>query len=181
MISMYDNALPITWGHARSIPNYDRYLATDKGLIVSLIYKKPRSLSPSVKKNGRMTVNMWANGEHRTEYVHRLIALAFHGEPKTGQEVNHKDGNPGNCVPDNLEWCTRSENQSHAFQTGLNKPNIQAKLTRLQAEEIRDLKGHFTQQQLADRFEVSKSAIKHIHMNRTWIADDPIKYLGEHI
>jgi len=34
-------------------------------------------------------------------------------------EVNHKDGNKENNNIENLEWCTKSENQKHAYRTGI--------------------------------------------------------------
>ncbi len=55
--------------------------------------------------------------------VHSLIATAFVAKPISDKklEVNHKDGNKLNNRADNLEWVTRSENNKHAFRTGLNK------------------------------------------------------------
>lgn len=35
--------------------------------------------------------------------------------------VNHKDGNKLNNSIDNLEWCTHSDNTSHAYREGLKK------------------------------------------------------------
>lgn len=52
-------------------------------------------------------------------YIHRLVAEAFCDNPRGCSEVNHKDGNKQNNNASNLEWCTRSENNRHAFQTGL--------------------------------------------------------------
>lgn len=59
------------------------------------------------------------NAFGKDEYVHRLVAQCFIANPNDYPEVNHKDGNKENNSIDNLEWCTRSQNNKHAFETGL--------------------------------------------------------------
>jgi len=52
-------------------------------------------------------------------FVHRLVAKHFVSGYKENLIVNHKDGNKQNNNADNLEWVTKSENDLHAFRTGL--------------------------------------------------------------
>lgn len=53
--------------------------------------------------------------------MHTLVAKAFLPNFYNKPHVNHKDGNRRNNRLYNLEWCTRSENMQHAYDTGLNK------------------------------------------------------------
>lgn len=46
----------------------------------------------------------------RREYVHRLVAAAFIGPPKPGQEVRHLNNVADDNRAENLAWGTRSQN-----------------------------------------------------------------------
>lgn len=65
-------------------------------------------------------VSLYRDGKNtrRSGYIHRLVALAFHGQPKPGQEVAHLDGNRHNNRAHNLAWVSRSENQAHKWGHG---------------------------------------------------------------
>lgn len=76
-------------------------------------------------RNGYEYVTLCMNGQRKKFYVHRLVAIAFIPNPKSYEQVNHKDGNKSNNKVDNLEWCTQKENLMHAFRTGLNTPTIE--------------------------------------------------------
>lgn len=77
--------------------------------------------------HGYKQVQIMRNNKRYTKYVHRLVAECFIDNPNNLPEVNHKDGNKANNAVDNLEWCNRSQNQRHAYKTGLIKPSEKQK------------------------------------------------------
>ena len=60
-------------------------------------------------------------GKIRAFKVSRLVAKLFIPNPKKLKVVNHIDGNKHNDHFSNLEWCTTSENNIHAFELNLSK------------------------------------------------------------
>jgi len=55
--------------------------------------------------------------QHRNEYVHRLVAASFLGQPPSPEhsQINHRDGNGSNNAVENLEYVTPAENMAHRY------------------------------------------------------------------
>lgn len=64
-------------------------------------------LAPGRTASGHVTV---ALGRGNSQYVHVLVATAFLGEPKPGEEVRHADDNGTHNVLENLSWGSRGDN-----------------------------------------------------------------------
>lgn len=126
----------------RPVKNYESlYLVSECGYIKSL-EKRWRTgrgngrlhiqteviKSQHVTRFGYLRVALWKEGKQKKYHVHRLVAMAFLPNYFEGAQVNHKDGNKTNNHASNLEFVTASENQKHAFATGLSKISEYTKL-----------------------------------------------------
>lgn len=74
-----------------------------------------------VNKWDYLKVKLFLYWEGKNFYIHRLVASAFISNENHLKEVNHIDWNKTNNCLDNLEWCTRSENEMHAHEIWLKK------------------------------------------------------------
>ena len=78
-------------------------------------------LQPQKNTKGYLRVNLGVGGRRVFVRIHRLVATMYIPNPHGYPEVNHKDGIKSNNAAYNLEWCTSSENQIHAYQNGRKK------------------------------------------------------------
>lgn len=133
--------------------------------------KKQTPLKPGLSGSGYYFVilcNGW--GQVQTQ-VHRLVAVAFCSG--SGADVNHKNGIKTDNRAENLEWCSRSDNQRHAADIGL-KPSgedshLNTKLNAADVVEIRRLcAAGWSQQRVANLFGISQTFVGKIKNRKKW-------------
>ncbi len=133
-------------------------------------------LSPVITAIGYERVGLHGQGEDATKlinvFVHRLVAKAFVPNPGNKPETNHKNGIKTDNRAENLEWCTRSENELHAYASGLAKRGSghgNAKIDENDVKTIRKLrKEGVSLPQLSAKFSLSQSALSSICHYKVW-------------
>lgn len=155
------------------ISNYGNVRSLDRSYMDSinrLVFKTGKEQKKFIRKN---YYSVWLNKNNKSTpfSIHRLVANHFlknrYGKPF----VNHKDGNKLYNHFSNLEWCTAKENTSHAIKNNLivfysGEKSRSVKLREDQVFYI--LKSNLTQQELADKFNVSRSNISAIKRGKSW-------------
>ena len=100
----------------KKIKNSDYYI-TKKGIVVS---PKGMPLKPFDDTHGYECVHIYYNnGKRKCKKVHRLVMENLIDNPENYPCGNHIDGNKRNNNITNLEWCTYSHNNQHAYDIGL--------------------------------------------------------------
>lgn len=84
-------------------------------------YEPEKILKHTKSSAGYAVISICINGQSTVCYIHRILAETFIPNPDNKKYVNHIDGNKMNFSLDNLEWVTSSENNKHAYLTGLKK------------------------------------------------------------
>ena len=136
------------------------FYITDDG---QLYNEKTDNWYKGQNKDGYISYDLAFNGTRINMYAHRLVASYFIPNPNNLPIVNHKDGNKQNNSVENLEWATYSENNFHAYRTGL-KPQTNGIDQRMQYKE--DLENEIWKQYEDTTYYISnKGRIKNIKTN----------------
>lgn len=164
----------------KDIPGYEgRYQVSNHGRVRSLLFcRNGRILKPDIVSNGYARVHFQFK---KTFLLHRLVASAFIPNPKNLATVNHIDGDKTNNHVSNLEWSSYSDNMRHSWRNLKSYRNRKLSLPRgeesfkakLKAEQVIEIRrlyaaGGVSQQKLAQRYGVSKPAIRALITRKTW-------------
>ena len=112
----------------KDIKGYEgSYQISNLGRVKSLVrlhVKKEVILTNTCDSNGYKMTTLTVNGFELKTSIHRLIAIAFIGNPHNKPQVNHINGIKTDNRIENLEWATSKENINHAWDTGLTKRRL---------------------------------------------------------
>lgn len=168
----------------KDIPGYDGYQASSLGRIRSVDryvdvfrhgkthkrFSRGKELSPSMDRHGYLRYNI----SGKNVFIHRLVCVAFHGEPKSDLEhAAHLDGCRTNNRPNNLEWKTPAENAQDTIKHGrlrYGEQHHNSKLTPNDVREIREIhaSGTASKCQIGRYFGVSQWTVSAIISGKTW-------------
>jgi hypothetical protein len=161
----------------RPIPGYPGYEADNEGNIWSMQHNwrgyGPRVLTALQDKNGYLKVRLSINGKRINRKIHRLVCLAFHGQPSPEKPlVRHLDGNKHNNSPDNLCWGSHQENEHDAVLNGekaSGERNGFSKLTEIKVKEIKAmLSNGVSQRKIAKQYGISQRNVSLINQGKGW-------------
>lgn len=136
----------------RAIPGFSDYEASSLGRIRSIPRTKPvlnrwgtsplrklqgRILKPRIHTGGYLRVNTTGQIDL---FVHRAIALAFHGLPPTPKhEAAHLNGNKKDNRSKNIVWATPLENAAHKFAHGTNSAGEKNGKSKLKDRDVPEI------------------------------------------
>lgn len=148
------------------IPDHPGYKVTRNGRLFSFKrYPEGRELKQGTDEDGYKIVAMQVNGVSVRWKVHRLVATVLIPNPNDLPQVNHKDGDKANNDWENLEWCTNTHNQRHAWNSDLKT----VVFTVAQVAEIKTaIINGTTNKELSEKYCCDPSLISFIRTGRTW-------------
>lgn len=168
------------FGRVKSIDKHVQYKRRNKSGNIALenAFIKGIILKPGSNKKGYWSVALsrfdesLRKSDTKTIAVHRLVAMAFIGNPENKPSVNHIDCNKKNNCVSNLEWSTQKENVAHAKINNKIKTGDGSPVAKINSDNVRLIRslsvvGH-SNRAIADILGVSPSCIWSVINKRTW-------------
>jgi len=104
--------------------------------VIDLSHAKLLTPHPAGPDDQHLKVTLRLDGRRRSEFVHRLVLLAFVGPCLLGMECRHGDGDPTNNVAANLSWGTRTQNHRDRKRHGTVTRGERNGKTRLKRRDV---------------------------------------------
>lgn len=161
----------------RPIPGFETYEASSFGRIRrGLPGKGTRAgkiRKPTLLPNGYLNVDLWVDGVRYKIYVHRAVALAFHGDPPfPDAEAAHRNRQKADNRPSNIRWATRLENEADKVAHGtlmMGSRHTNSKITEADVLTMRQRRAAGeTLEAIADDFGICFQNVGLICQGKTW-------------
>ena len=109
------------------------------------------------------------NFEDKTYLAHRWMCQKTHGDaPGKAYHAAHSCGNRRCVNPSHLSWKTQRDNQLDRRTHGTNN-KTRRKITEMQANQIKSLKGIETAVETAAKYGITESNVRQIQEGKTWV------------
>jgi hypothetical protein len=169
----------------KAIPGFVGYEASSLGRIRSVDRVIDKTIKGTPFKWGRRgqiirqtknkhTGYMQCTLSRKKQMVHRLICLAFHGEPSQGQAVvRHKDGSRTNNRFDNLAWASHAENHADKRVHGTERLGSDRWCSKTNEDDVAKMRLMYSGKRgeirsIARRFGLNEGTVRLILKRETW-------------
>lgn len=149
------------------------YEVSDLGRVRALgdRWGRVKVLATCPDKDGYPVVPLTIGGRRGQRAVHRLVALAFHGDKRNilHREVAHRDGNRANTRADNLKCVSKRENEFHRRLHGtalIGELHGKAVLTEVEVRSL--LADTRTARAIAADLGISRHTVADIRQGKRW-------------
>lgn len=150
------------------VPFNPRYSVSDRGRVRG---PSGKVLAPKSNGNDYWRVTLCdGHGGQREEYLHRLVALCFKGDPPEPHwHADHGNKRRSDNSAGNVDWRSPEDNRaSRVFARG--EDNAQSKLTNREAGEVRILASRgLLHEEIAIIFEISRTQISSIIRQESYL------------
>jgi hypothetical protein len=146
----------------RDVEGWPEYRVSSWGRVLGM---RGAILAPRPDR-GYVSVTLCREGEHRSEWIHRLVLFAFVGPPPTPEhEGDHENKVRSDNRLGNLRWLTKADNLAQReFEHG--EDRAQAKLTE---DGVRYLRGSSkSTYKLARELGVCQGVVWRAKARKTW-------------
>ena len=132
---------------------------------------KARLLKLCLNSSGYICVNFWRKGKQHMQRVHRLVALAFLGEPPPGKPwVLHGRGGHRDNRVSNLSWGDPKQNAgADRLRDGTLPHSEQHSAAKLTPDQVRAIRAdNRLHRVIAASYGICRQSITDIKRRKTW-------------
>jgi hypothetical protein len=149
------------------VPEGPNYEVSNRGNVRNVV--TGRTLKNGTGSHGYHMVTLCSKESKKKYLVHRLVMLALVTQPEGKSVVNHIDGVKTNNFISNLEWVDYTENNRHAWATGLMDREVHRKAVASNGRKVGPISIKFAQEackKAVTQFDLLGNVIKEFSCGR---------------